>query len=134
MKEAVRWLLFYVLTAVGIWLLALALILGGLAFQFKALVTLLQPMLGAAAAYSLTGLACFLALAVPCLLVWGGLRRKARRQTAAASEDAHDPYAGAATLVKKYPLESVTIAFAAGFSANDREQLQTLLTTVAKER
>ncbi|AZZ90159.1 hypothetical protein EUZ85_05310 [Hahella sp. KA22] len=132
MKDAVRWLLFYVLAAMGIWLLALALILGGLALQFKALVMVLQPMLGAAAAYSLTGLACFLLLATPCLLMWIGLRRKAQRPAPAASAEAHDPYGSAAVLVKKYPLESVAIAFAAGFSANDREQLQSLLATVAK--
>ncbi|HVK99571.1 MAG TPA: hypothetical protein VM553_07165 [Dongiaceae bacterium] len=132
MKHMLQWFVIYFIGAISLSLLAVGLVAGGAVLQFKALILVLTPLVGPAAAYALTGLACF-AIVLLMLLALSSKARTHRHTLAAATAHTNTPLESSLMIVKKYPLESVMVAFAAGLSSGDPEELKKLATRLLQE-
>jgi len=137
MNSLIKRAVVYLVMVVSLWLLIFGLLAGALILQFKALILLLTPLLGAAWAYSISGLVCLGFIALTGFIAWIRIHTKVTgslQQIGKVRPDSQEEiYESALLALKKYPLESVVLAFALGFSANDSAQMKKVLGDLLRE-
>lgn len=134
MKNMMQWMLISFFCVFGLWLLAFGLLAAGIVFLLKALTLVLTPVVGLAGAYSASGIICLGGVVLVVVCVQFFLRQNTVARNASRNVPATmDTYESASLILKKYPLESVVLAFAAGLSANDIGELKKMAGTLLRE-
>lgn len=134
MKSMVQWLLICFFLVVGLWLLLFGVLAAGIVLLLKAFMLVLTPLLGLAGAYAASGIVCLAGVALVILVVRFFLRQAAGHKNASVAVPANaDVYESVTLILKKYPLESVVVAFAAGLSSQDMGGLGKMAGTLLRE-
>ncbi|NPU95502.1 MAG: hypothetical protein HPY82_26710 [Gammaproteobacteria bacterium] len=134
MKSVVQWLLICFFLVVGLWLLLFGVLAAGIVLLLKAFILVLTPVTGLAGAYAASGIVCLVGAALVILVVRLVLRQAAAHKNASFSGPANvNAYESATLILKKYPLESVVVAFAAGLSSQDMGELRKVAGTLLRE-
>lgn len=134
MKSMVQWLLICFFLVVGLWLLLFGVLAAGIVLLLKALILVLTPVAGLAGAYAASGIVCLVGVALVLLVVWLVMRQAATHQPASLAGPAKvNAYDSATLILKKYPLESVVVAFAAGLSSQDMGELKKMAGMMLRE-
>lgn len=122
MEKIAKQVLWIVLSISALWLLGLGLAAASVVFFIKAALIALVPVVGQAYAYLLCGLLCAVPLLVAFFLMQSteSVYNKADRKHAFSADSLGQ-------LIRKHPLEAVTIAFTLGFSMDDADELKQVL-------
>lgn len=133
MKSMVQWLLICFFLVVGLWLLLFGVLAAGIVLLLKAFILVLTPVTGLAGAYAASGIVCLVGAALVILVVRLVLRQAAHKNASVAGPANVNAYESATLILKKYPLESVVVAFAAGLSSQDMGELRKVAGTLLRE-
>lgn len=134
MKNTMLWMLICFFLGLGLWLLACGLLVAGIVLLLKSFILVLTPVVGLAGAYSASGIVCLGAVVLVIVMVRIGLRQAtAPKNTPLAVPASANAYESASLILKKYPLESVVVAFAAGLSSQDMGELKKMAGTLLRE-
>ena|SRR3990167_364158 len=128
MENIAKKVIIMVLSIGAIWIITLGMTVAAIVFLVKAALIVLVPVVGQANAYLICGVLCVF----PLLIFYGSLNSKSSISKRKLDINGGLSADGISQMIRKHPLEAVTIAFTLGFSMEDVEELNKVVRAASR--